>query len=193
MAVSRIISVRLPEHVYKAVQEFKKKGGNISALVTQKLEEHFFGPQIDKADDKALYQIIQLEKELQELKREREEQDKKIAELERKLTILMQAYERKKQAEEEEERKKEEGDYIQLIEEVYGDMLREGVETWIHRNIAGVRAIKVRYEKVLPKTAKELGIKLDYSKLRAVLIENYPELAKYLFGKEVVIYERSNI
>jgi len=89
----------------RAIEEYKAQGGNISDLIRNLLREYFFGPQVDKADDKALYKIIQLEKELQELKKEREEQDKKIAELERTISLLKQSLEQQRAKAEEEKRK----------------------------------------------------------------------------------------
>ena len=88
----------------KAINKYKAQGGNISDLIRNLLREYFFGPQVDKMDEKTHYKIIQLEAKLGEI---RKEYEKKIAELERELKILKDAYEKRKQAEEEERKRKE--------------------------------------------------------------------------------------
>ena len=67
-----------------------------------------------------------------------------------------------------------------LIEEVFEDVLRDGVDNWVRSKVAGERGIKVLFEKVLPNKAKERGIKLDLKKAKEIIKKYYPEIAKYL-------------
>ena len=182
--------VTLSIRVYRWQKELlEKKAINKSQLIRDLLTQHFKGSGSVEGIDKYFIELEEIKKELAEVKKIFEEGKKFVEIINPGLATLDKLEKRVQEIEAELLERYEvlreaggEGDLglRGLIEEVFEDVLRDGVDNWVRSKVAGERGIKVLFEKVLPNKAKERGIKLDLKKAKEIIKKYYPEIAKYL-------------
>ena len=153
----------------EAIKEFKARGGNISDLIRQLLREYFFGPQIDKVDDKVYYKVIQLENELNDL---RDDVLRRINELEAKLNVIKQAIEQKQR--ESEKESNEDKKLIETIKKAFEDIERD--PTILHFVDDPVMAVRARLKAIAEQTGKKL------KEIEKLAIEHVPSVRTVLGG-----------
>ena len=179
--------VTLSIRIYKWQKELlERQPINKSELIRDLLTQYFKGGSMGIKDknrvliEEAKEAIKKAEEEKRELERIFKEYSELIEEAKRKVQEVEQELKQLAEQEDRIKQEDEESELKGLIEEVYDDVLERGVDGWVRDNIAGANGIKVRFYKVLPKMAKERGIKLDLKKAKEIIQKYYPEIAKYL-------------
>ena len=182
-----IISVR----IYKWQKELlERQPINKSQLIRDLLTQYFKGSGNVDEIDKYFIELEEIKKELSNVRKIFEEGKKFIEiinqglatldKLEKRVheieSELLERYEQLKKAKQEDEESK----LKELIEEAFKPVLEypRGVDGWAEDK--GTHTFNVRFSKVLPKMAKERGIKLDLKKAKEIIQKYYPDIAKYL-------------
>ncbi len=142
------------ESLAEAIKAFRARGGNLSALINNLLQNYFFGGNSGDIITKEMLLLLEIKKKLEEFEKWKNEITPKIKELEERVW-------------EKQEQQQNQDEHIKLLRELFNDLLEHG--TMLNNLL-----ISKRYE--------ELGDKVE-SRLTVFAAENQLSLpqAKELF------------